>query len=210
MLYLVRSIFLLLVFLLLVFLLLVFLLLFFNSKKNKINKNNDKPKALDSLDFLDSFIIVIDNLNCISKRVKIKINDIEKLYYFKKCNDIHLEIIDNNEDIIETLSIVNGMRNYTFFPIKMEYALMKKYLNSRVSYEIISEINTLNTIYNLVIEIKKNNKIIIRGYLSNYIDLYKNNNKFIIQIYKNKYIIDMSCLITLLEVKFFPNKSYIC
>jgi len=196
----------------LIFLLIIFLLLFINTKKNKnkINKSNDKPKSLDSLDFLDSFIIVIDNLNCISKRVKININDIEKLYYFKKCNDIHLEIIDNNQDIIETLSIVNGVRNYTFFPIKMEHALMKKYLNSKVSYEIISEINTLNTIYNLVIEIKKNNKIIIQGYLSNYIDLYKNNNKFIIQIYKNKYIIDMGCTLTLLEVKFFPNKSYIC
>ena len=192
-----------------IFLLLIFLLLFINSKKNKnkVNKNNDKPK---SLDFLDSFIIVIDNLNCISKIIKININDIEKLYYLKKCNDIHLEIIDNNQDIIETFSIVNGRNNYTFFPIKMEYALMKKYLNSKVSYEILSEINTLNTIYNLVIEIKKNNKIIIRGYLSNYIDLYKNNDKFIIQIYRNKYIIDMRCIITLLEVKFFPNKSYIC
>jgi hypothetical protein len=192
-----------------IFLLLIFLLLFINSKKNKnkVNKNNDKPK---SLDFLDSFIIVIDNLNCISKIIKININDIEKLYYLKKCNDIHLEIIDNNQDIIEIFSIVNGRNNYTFFPIKMEYALMKKYLNSKVSYEILSEINTLNTIYNLVIEIKKNNKIIIRGYLSNYIDLYKNNDKFIIQIYRNKYIIDMRCIITLLEVKFFPNKSYIC
>ena len=190
-----------------IFLLIIFLLLFINSKKNK---SNDKPKSLNSLDFLDSFIIVIDNLNSISKRVKININDIEKLYYLKKCNDIHLEIIDNNEDIIETLSVVNGIRNYTFFPIKMEYALMKKYLNSRVSYEIISEINTLNTIYNLVIEIKKNNKIIIRGYLTNYIYLYKNNNKFIIHLYKSKYMIDMSCVITLLEVKFFPNKSYIC
>jgi hypothetical protein len=195
----------------LIFLLVIFLLLFINSKKkNKINKSNDKPKSLDSLDFFDSFIIVIDNLNCISKTLKININDIEKLYYLKKCNDIHLEIIDNNQDIIETLSIVNGRNNYTFFPIKMEYALVKKYLNSKVSYEILSELNTLNTIYNLVIEIKKNNKIIIRGYLSNYIDLYKNNDKFIIQIYRNKYIIDMRCIITLLEVKFFPNKSYIC
>jgi hypothetical protein len=197
----------------LIFLLIIFLLLLINSKKNnknKVNKDDDKPKFLNSLYSLHSFIIVIDNLNCISKFLKINSSDIEKLYYFKKCNDIHLEIIDNNQDIIETLSVVNGIRNYTFFPIKMEYALMKKYLNSKVSYEIISEINTLNTIYNLVIEIKKNNKIIIRGYLSNYIDLYKNNNKFIIQIYKNKYIIDMGCLITLLEVKFSPNKSYIC
>ena len=195
-----------------IFLLLVFLLLFINSKKNKsrINKSDDKPKSLNSLDSFDSFITVIDNLNCISKVVKININDIEKLYYLKKCNDIHLEIIDNNEDIIETLSIVNGIRNYTFFPIKMEYALMKKYLNSKVSYEILSELNTLNTIYKLGVEIKKNNKVICRGYLSNYIDLYKNNDKFIIQIYKNKYLIDMSCIVTLLEVKFFPNKSYIC
>jgi hypothetical protein len=196
----------------LIFLLIIFLVLFINSKKNKnrINKSDDKPKSLESLDFLDSFIIVIDNLNCTSKIVKININDIEKLYYLKKCNDIHLEIIDNNQDIIETLSMVNGRRNYTFFPIKMEYALMKKYLNSKVSYEILSELNTLNTIYNLSVEIKKNNKIIIRGYLSNYIDLYKNNDKFIIQIYRNKYIIDMLCTVTLLEVKFFPNKSYIC
>ena len=195
-----------------IFLLLVFLLLFINSKKNKsrINKSDDKPKSLNSLDSFDSFITVIDNLNCISKVVKININDIEKLYYLKKCNDIHLEIIDNNEDIIETLSIVNGIRNYTFFPIKMEYALMKKYLNSKVSYEILSELNTLNTIYKLGVEIKKNNKVICRGYLSNYIDLYKNNDKFIIQIYRNKYIIDMRCIVTLLEVKFFPNKSYIC
>jgi hypothetical protein len=37
---------------------------------------------------------------------------------------------------------------------------MKKYLNSKVSYEIISEINTLNTIYNLVIEIKKKKAIV--------------------------------------------------
>lgn len=192
----------------LVFLLILFfLLLKNNSKKNKINKSNNKSK---SLDFLDSFILVIDNLNCISKIIKININDIEKLYYLKKCNDIHLEIIDKNQHIIETFSIVNGINNYTFFPIKMEYALMKKYLNSKISYEIISEINTLNTIYNLVIEIKKNNKIIIRGYLSDYIDLYKNNDKFIIQIYRNKYIIDMICTITLIEVKFFPNKSYIC
>jgi len=193
----------------LVFLLIIFLLLFINSKKNKnrINKSDNKPK---SLDFLYSFIIVIDNLNCISKIIKININDIEKLYYLKKCNDIHLEIINNNQDIIETFSIVNGRNNYTFFPTKMENALMKKYLNLKISYEIISEINTLNTIYNLVIEIKKNNKIIIRGYLSDYIDLYKNNDKFIIQIYRNKYIIDMICTITLIEVKFFPNKSYIC
>jgi hypothetical protein len=201
----------------LIFFLVIFLLLFISSKKNKKRINNDnKPKSLESLNSLDSldsfdlFITVIDNLNCISKVLKINMNDIEKLYYLKKCNDIHLEIIDNNQDIIETLSIVNGRRNYTFFPIKMEYALMKKYLNSRVSYEIISEINTLNTIYNLGVEIKKNNKVICRGYLSNYIDLYKNNDKFIIQLYKIKYIIDMNCLITLLEVKFFPNKSYIC
>jgi hypothetical protein len=197
----------------LIFLLIIFLLLLINSKKNnknKVNKDDDKPKSLNSLDSLHSFILVIDNLNCISKTLKININDIEKLYYLKKCNDIHLEIIDNNQDIIETLSIVNGRRNYTFFPIKMEYALMKKYLNSKVSYEILSEINTLNTIYNLFIEIKKNNKIIIRGYLSDYIDLYKNNDKFIIQIYRSKYIIDMICTLTLIEVKFFPNKSYIC
>lgn len=192
----------------LIFLLIIFLLLFINSKKNKnkVNKNNDGPEVLDSL---DSFI-VIDNLNCVSKIVKINSSDIEKLYYLKKCNDIHLEIIDNNQDIIETFSIVNGRNNYTFFPIKMEYALMKKYLNFKVSYEILSEINTLNTIYKLGVEIKKNNKVICRGYLSNYIDLYKNNDKFIIQIYKNKYLIDMSCIVTLLEVKFFPNKSYIC
>jgi len=201
----------------LIFFLVIFLLLFISSKKNKKRINNDnKPKSLESLNSLDSldsfdlFITVIDNLNCISKVLKINMNDIEKLYYLKKCNDIHLEIIDNNQDIIETLSIVNGRRNYTFFPIKMEYALMKKYLNSRVSYEILSEINTLNTIYNLGVEIKKNNKVIIRGYLSDYIDLYKNNDKFIIQIYRNKYIIDMICTVTLLEVKFFPNKSYIC
>lgn len=195
----------------LIFLLIILLLLFINSKKNKnkVNKNNDKPKSLEALDSLDSFI-VIDNLNCVSKIVKINSSDIEKLYYLKKCNDIHLEIIDNNQDIIETFSIVNGRNNYTFFPIKMEYALMKKYLNFKVSYEILSEINTLNTIYKLGVEIKKNNKVICRGYLSNYIDLYKNNDKFIIQIYKNKYLIDMSCIVTLLEVKFFPNKSYIC
>jgi hypothetical protein len=83
---------------------------------------------------------------------------------------------------------------------------MKKYFNLRVSHEIISQINTLNTIYNINIEIKRKNKIIIKEFLSNFVLYYKNNNKFIIDIYRTKYIIDESCIITIYEIKFFHNK----
>lgn len=191
----------------LISLLITFLLFILNNRKNKNNK--DKNIKLYS-DNLNTYFNVINNLNGYNEKIKIAKNDIENLFYLKKCNDIHLEIIDNNYSIAETLSVIKGKRNYTFFPIKMENAIMKKYLNTRVSYEIMSIINTLNTIYNLSIEIKKNNKIIIKGFLSDFIELYKNNNKFIIEIYRNKYIVDTSCMITIYEIKFFPNKSYNC
>ncbi len=173
-------------------LLLLLLFLKYNKKSITLNNNID--------------LNIINKLNGNNEILKIKIDDIENVYYFKKCDTIHLELIDNNYDIIETSSIVKGKRNYTFFPINMEQLIMKKYNNLKINHEIISEINTLNTIYNINIEIKKNNKVMIKGFLSDFIKYYKNNNKFIIDIYRNKYIIDFSCIITIYEIKFFHNK----
>lgn len=181
-------------FFLLVSLLLLSLLFKYKRKKN-ILKNNS-----------NLYFSVIDKLNDNNEILKINKENIENLYYCKKCSNIHLEIIEINKNIIETSSTIKGKINYTFLPNNMEKCIIKKYFNLKVSHEIMSEINTLNTIYNINIEIKKKNKIIIKGFLNTFIQYYRKNNKFIIDIYRNKYIIDESCIITIYEIKFFHNK----
>ena len=152
-------------------------------------------------------ILIIDNINI--KIYSIKLDDTEKIYILKKYTDIHIDLLDNNRKFIETSSIINGIINYTFFPENMENLIKQKYLYCKVSYENISEINELNNIYNINLEIIRDNKIICRGFLNSEILLYKNTNNFIIELYENKYLIDTKCLIKLVNVNLYNNKKKI-
>lgn len=155
------------------------------------------------------YILVIDNINV--DILSIELCNTEKICVLKKCADIHIDILQNNKKIIETTSIINGVINYTFFPKNMEVLIIKKYLYSKVNYENISEINELNNIYNITLEIYRENRLICKGFLNSEILLYKNNdnNKFIIELYQNKYLIDTKCLIRLVNVNLYNNKKKI-
>jgi len=149
--------------------------------------------------------LVIDNINV--NIFTIEAGDIDKIYVLKKCADIHIDILQNNEKIIETKSIINGIINYTFLPKNMEDLIIKKYLYSNVNYENISEINELNNIYNIILEIYREKKLICKGFLNSEILLHKNTNNFIIELYENKYLIDTKCLIKLVNVNLYNNKK---
>lgn len=153
-------------------------------------------------------ILIIDNINL--NIYPIKLDDTEKIYVLTKYSDIHIDILNNNKKIIETTSIINGVINYTFLPKNMEDLIIQKYLYCKVTYENISEINELNNIYNITLEIYRENRLICKGFLNSEILLYKNNNnnnKFIIELYKNKYLIDTKCLIKLVNVNLYNNKK---
>jgi len=182
----------------------------FTLKKNKsLFKYNYFLKEKENKNEND--ILVIDNIKL--NIFLINLINTQKIYVLKKYTDIHIDILNNNRKIIETTSIINGVINYTFLPKNMEDLIIQKYLYSKVSYENISEINELNNIYNISLEIYRENRLICKGFLNSEILLYNDNddnndnNKFIIELYQNKYLIDTKCLIRLVNVNLYNNKK---